>query len=632
MSKAIAVVQGPGKKTSKVENQDTRTVQINLPPPKPVDIEFNDISLKVSEGCTFRRNKTILKGISGLFKSGELTAIMGPSGAGKSSLMNALTGFSTKGVTGRIRAGDCLCELRMWMNSPLVSRNLGSLKEYRKKSCYILQDDRLNPLFTVNELMTFAADMKLGNTLNDKTKLGVINDILNSLGLAGTRETRCGNLSGGQKKRLSIAVELIDNPPVVFLDEPTTGLDSLTSTQCMKLLKKLAREGRTIVCTIHQPTASIYSMFDQVYILAEGMCIYQGPSEDTVRYLATVDLHCPKYHNPADYVLEIATGEYGNLNEMLASRQPWRGEATRTPTVTSSPISEFSCDRISILVNPPHELYKFGVLFKRCIKQQYRDWTTTHLKVMLHIVFGVLLGLLFENAGNDASKTLSNLGYLLVSSVYLSYTSLMPAILKFPSELPVVKKETFNNWYYLRTYYAAVLVTGIPMQIWYSFVYSTPSYILSGQPLELTRFCMFVLVLATVTLLADALGNVIGSTVNPVNGTFLGAIMICTMIVFAGFLILFSHMSSWMRAVSQASFLRYSLEALVLSLYGYDRSPMKCPETALYCPLRYSMQVLTEFSMKQNRYWIDVGILFGVIFAVRILAYYSLKRAVKLSA
>ncbi|XP_026330564.1 ATP-binding cassette sub-family G member 4-like, partial [Hyposmocoma kahamanoa] len=165
--------------------------------------------------------------------------------------------IATNGVSGTIRAGDKICVMDNKCN------NLSSLKAYRRQSCYILQDDRLNPLFTVGELMKFAADMKLGHTFTEKMKTTVINEILDTLALSNTEDTRCANLSGGQRKRLSIAVELIDNPPILYLDEPTTGLDSLTSAQCIQMLKKLAWEGRTIVCTIHQPSATIYSLFDQ---------------------------------------------------------------------------------------------------------------------------------------------------------------------------------------------------------------------------------------------------------------------------------------------------------------------------------------------------------------------------------
>lgn len=128
------------------------------------------------------------------------------------------------------------------------------------------------------------------------------------------------DLSGGEQKRLSIAVEIIHDPKILFLDEPTTGLDSVASVNCIHHLKKLASEGRTVLITIHQPSALILKIFDHVYALAEGHCIYQGTSDKIVPFLNDLDLRCPSTYNPADFLLEIANNDYGDLNRLLMEK------------------------------------------------------------------------------------------------------------------------------------------------------------------------------------------------------------------------------------------------------------------------------------------------------------------------
>lgn len=129
----------------------------------------------------------------------------------------------------------------------------------------------------------------------------IIEEILNSLNLSHRRNETASTLSGGEKKRLSIALELVANPTIFFLDEPTSGLDEVTAAQCIRLLRDLAKEGRTVVCTIHQPSAAIFSLFDQIYVLAQGQCVYQGAPQALVPLLSYIKLDCPSHYNPSDY-------------------------------------------------------------------------------------------------------------------------------------------------------------------------------------------------------------------------------------------------------------------------------------------------------------------------------------------
>ncbi|XP_012285822.1 ATP-binding cassette sub-family G member 1 [Orussus abietinus] len=593
-----------------------RSVLLNLPKADSIDIEFTDIEYQVRVGYQ-NSKKTILHEINGCFKSGELTAIMGPSGAGKSSLLNILTGFQRNGFEGRV--------------DYVGARAKHKWQDYKKSSCYILQEDQLYPLFTVNEAITMAADLKLGSSLNRKAKQMLIDEILENLDLLKSKDTRCDRLSGGQKKRLSIALELIDNPPVMFLDEPTTGLDSSASLQCISTLRSLAKGSRTIICTIHQPSAAIYEMFDHVYLLAEGRCVFQGSALNTVAYFSSHGFNCPKYHNPADFMIEVVSQEYGDFNDTLAvtaRKKVWRSS---TPTIkseifTNNGIRRYSDEaKATVLINAPSEFNKFWILLNRCFIQLYRDWTVTHLKLILHFLVGLLLGLLYVGTGSDGSKTVNNMGYLLVSVVYLCYTSMMPAILRFPSELPVLRKEHFNNWYSLSTYYVAFHVANLPVQMLFAAVYSSVSYFLSNQPMDRERFLMFLAMAILITFVAESIGLVLGTTVNPVNGTFLGAIGTAVMLAFAGFLALYNHMPIFMYYVSYLSYFRYAMEGMAQALYGFNREKLPCPAEVPYCHYRNPSTILVELSMNDAKFWMDMLILGVNMVVLRLVAYCTLK-------
>lgn len=149
--------------------------------------------------------------------------------------------------------------------------------------------------------MTMACRLKLKQSADLKDQQTRINDILDSLSLTHRKASTATTLSGGERKRLSIALELVTNPSIMFLDEPTSGLDEVTAASCIKLLNRLAHEDRTIICTIHQPSAKMFEQFNDIYLLAQGQCVYQGSPKMLLPFLTRENFTCPKYNNPADY-------------------------------------------------------------------------------------------------------------------------------------------------------------------------------------------------------------------------------------------------------------------------------------------------------------------------------------------
>ncbi|KAI8118009.1 hypothetical protein FF38_09025 [Lucilia cuprina] len=663
----------------------TKTLQ-HLPKRPAVDLAFHNLTYRVKEGS--RSNaKTILKGVSGRLRSGELTAIMGPSGAGKSTLLNILSGYKTSNIEGSVT-----------MNGH--ERNISA---FRKLSAYIMQDNQLHGNLTVQEAMTVATNLKLSKKFTKAEKMSMIDDILLTLSLSEHRNTLTRNLSGGQKKRLSIALELVSNPPIMFFDEPTSGLDSSTCFQCINLLKMLAEGGRTIICTIHQPSARLFEMFDQLYTLADGQCVYQGSTKQLVPFLSTLNLECPSYHNPASYIIEVACGEHGDHTRRLVdaidngkkdirSSADYAGLKARNdlikvqnlkaildkndaanstsgkyednltlnngilkgnlvndiakqsvePVVSTNEKGDamielektdncttalLSADIASPERYPTSQFHQFWVVLKRTLLFSYRDWTLMYLRLFAHLLVGFLIGALYYDIGNDGAKVLSNLGFLFFNMLFLMYTSMTITILSFPLEMPVLLKENFNRWYSLKSYYLAISVADIPFQAIFCIIYVSIVYYFTSQPWELFRFSMFLGACLMISFVAQSVGLVVGAAMNVQNGVFLAPVMSVPFLLFSGFFVSFDAIPVYLRWITYLSYIRYGFEGTALATYGYGREKLKCFQT--YCHFKSPMTTLEELDMINADYTLDIVALVVIFVVLRVSAYLFLKWKLK---
>ncbi|GLT42708.1 hypothetical protein SLA2020_166940 [Shorea laevis] len=286
---------------------ETKTTGMVLPfEPKTLTFEnvqyFVDTPKKLREQGFLQKRLQLLQDITGTFRPGILTALMGVSGAGKTTLMDVLCGRKTGGyIEGEIKIGGY----------PKVQETFARI------SGYCEQTDIHSPQLTIEESVMYSAWLRLPMQLDKHKRLDFVAEVLQMIELDGIKDSLVGipglsGLSPEQRKRLTIAVELISNPSIIFMDEPTSGLDARAAAIVMRVVKNIAQTNRTIVCTIHQPSIDIFEAFDELILMKRGgRIIYYGElgqhSNKLVEYFEGIP-GVPKIkenYNPATWMLEV---------------------------------------------------------------------------------------------------------------------------------------------------------------------------------------------------------------------------------------------------------------------------------------------------------------------------------------
>uniref|UniRef100_A0A674MU28 ATP-binding cassette, sub-family G (WHITE), member 2a n=1 Tax=Takifugu rubripes TaxID=31033 RepID=A0A674MU28_TAKRU len=284
---------------------------------------------------------------SGIMKPG-LNAIMGATGSGKSSFLDILA--ARKDPAGLM--GEVL------INGAPQPPNFKCL------SGYVVQDDVVMGTLTVRENLNFSAALRLPTYVTQKEKQQKVNKLIEELGLGRVADSRVGTqlirgISGGERKRTNIGMELIIDPSVLFLDEPTTGLDASTANSVLLLLKRMAKNGRTIILSIHQPRYSIYRLFDSLTLLVNGKQVYHGPAQRALAYFSDIGYTCETHNNPADFFLDIINGD---MTAVANSREGCDGKVSYKGHLCTS-----------------HCVFRFGALFFIIVNQCFSSLSSAEL-------------------------------------------------------------------------------------------------------------------------------------------------------------------------------------------------------------------------------------------------------------
>ncbi|XP_070503549.1 ATP-binding cassette sub-family G member 1-like [Chironomus tepperi] len=530
-------------------------------------LAFKDLKYCIKSQIPFIKNetKTILNSISGEFHGNELTAIIGLSGSGKSSLLDCLSGFRQNNVTGTITYND----------------NIISTRSIKQVSSYFMQEQMLHLYLTVNELMNFAINIKCRQKLNKEEKKTKIEEILQKLKITDRRDTFIRDLSGGERKRFQIAIELVDDPQILFLDEPTTNLDIVASTQCIQFLKDITKEGRTIIFTIHQPCASMLHLFDHIYALNNGNCIYQGSSENLIPFFEEIGLPCPSTYNPTDFLMEIANNDYGNHSHLLiekiqnGSNLNYRKDSEQNFTADifkkSSDFKEFSSSFFQ-------QVY---YLMYRLLLTSMRNRSLLTMRLIVHIFFGFAIGTVYQHVGNNASMIRDNYNFIMITLTAVLYTSYHSHYVTFPLEFPIVKREHFNGWYSSNAYYSSLMIFDAPIVFLCGTICITIAYLMTDQPLEINRYLVLLGFCLITSYVSQALAIVLTSLLNVQFSLLFGTYFLMPFFVFSSFSVFSRDTHPILKNLFELNFYNMAVKGAVNSVLGFNRTKLPCDE--IYC-------------------------------------------------
>lgn len=358
---------------------------------------------------------SILKPINARFEPGILNVIMGPSGSGKTSLLNSMASrlhstFSTR-----------------YQNSGTMTYggSVPSEDVIRSVASYVCQDDdALLPTLTVRETLHYAAGLRLPVWMSNEEKKQRAESVLVKLGLKDCADNLIGNelvkgISGGEKRRVTIAVQVLTDPRVLLLDEPTSGLDAFTASSIIDVLRGLAEEGRTLILTIHQSRSDLWNHFGNVLLLARGgFPVYAGPGSSMLSHFSSLGYECPQTTNPADFALDLITVDLQHEAKEAVTREKvrslisgWdhtrRSQLIATPSHISAPAELGSLKRAMTPLR-----VSFPLLVRRSMIGFRRDPNAILARTTQVFAYAVIVTLFFAPLKSDYDSIQSRLGYV----------------------------------------------------------------------------------------------------------------------------------------------------------------------------------------------------------------------------
>lgn len=441
-----------------------------------LDIQKRDPSLRKSE------TKSILKPINTVFEPGVLNVIMGPSGSGKTSLLNLMAD----------RLHDTLSTTYLSKGSMHFNNVVPSADVVRSMCSYVCQDDdALLPCLTVRENLRFAAGLRLPNHLSKLEKRQRAESVLLKMGLKDCADNLVGDdlvrgISGGEKRRVTIAIQILTDPRILLLDEPTSGLDAFTASSIMTVLRGLAEEGRTLILTIHQARSDLFTHFGNILLLARGgFPVFAGKGSDMLPHFASLGFHCPTATNPADFALDLITVNLQSASFESITREKVRAliqnwEISQTHHLPVN-ITQPSSTLISETRSPTPFATSFPLLLHRSLLNFSRSPPALIARTTQVLGFAVIITLFFAPLKQDTYSIQSRLGFIQEFQA-LYFVGMLQNVAIYPTESRVFYREHDDGAYGTAAFFLCYTALEIPFEIFTSLLFALLTVIAAGLP------------------------------------------------------------------------------------------------------------------------------------------------------
>ncbi|KAK1440280.1 hypothetical protein QVD17_06105 [Tagetes erecta] len=588
-----------------------------------VSLTWKDLWVTVHDGQT-GGSRSILEGVTGYARPGELLAIMGPSGSGKSTLLDALAGRLDPKTR---KSGDIL------INGIKKTLAYGT-------SAYVTQDDTLITSLTVRESVYYSAHLQLPDTMSKSEKKERAEMTIKEMGLQDSMDTRIGGwgvkgLSGGQKRRVSICIEILTRPNLLFLDEPTSGLDSAASYYVMSRIARLDQhKQRTIVASIHQPGIEVFELFHNLCLLSSGTTVYFGKTSSANEFFSLNGFPCPTFQNPSDHFLRTINKDFDEDIELGSTERKPTEEVIKT-LVGSYKLSS-TYQEVNNIVT---EICKKGeathdhtskdhasfltqsiVLTRRSFVNMHRDLGYYWLRLGIYLALSLGIGTLFYKVGSTYSSVQARSSMLMFVATFLTFM----AIGGFPSfveDMKIFERERLNGHYSAGAFAIANTLSSLPYLFLVSVIPGAVAYYLTGLREGLDHFAYYTLVIFSCMLVVESIMMIVAGIVsNYLMGIIVGAGIQGFLMLSGGFFCLPNDLPDpfWKYPVYYIAFHKYAFQGLYKNefegvRYVYTEAGVQ--------KMMDGEQILRETWQVEMGYskWVDLLIIFGMVVVCRIL-------------